>query len=134
MARTRGGQAIRTGNALEQMVVGSLSAHGYWGVPCRTCEGHPGRHGSGVLIENVPYETSYGGGGRTDFLNSSDRYNLRTRAGCKWRRTAGSADEKFPHAYPGRVEAMAGRGVMILIDGAGYRGEALQELRHVASG
>lgn len=133
MARTQGGQANRTGNVLEQVVVSTLSAHGFSIVPYRSYEQAPDKYGSEVLIRNVPYTTLYGGRGRTEFLISSDRYNLRTRVECKWQQTAGSVDEKLPHAYLSCVEAMEEDDVIILIDGAGFRAEALQWLRRVAS-
>ena len=67
MARSQGGQANKTGNVLEQVVISTLSAHGFQVVPFREYQRKPDAFGSELLLRNVPYTTLYGGRGYTEF-------------------------------------------------------------------
>ncbi|MGQ0658093.1 MAG: PD-(D/E)XK nuclease superfamily protein [Chromatiales bacterium] len=133
MTRSQGGQANKTGNVLEQVVVGTLTAHGFETVAFREYERHPDRYGNELLLRNAPYTTLYGGRGYTEFLIRSDRYSLRTRVECKWQQGAGSVDEKLPYTYISCVETIDEHDIIILVDGKGFREGAVAWLRNVAS-
>lgn len=132
MARSQGGQANKTGNVLEQVVVSALSVHGFEMVAFREYEHHSERYGKELLLRNVPYTTLYGGRGYTEFLVLSDRYQIRTRIECKWQQGAGSVDEKLPYTYLSCAESMDENDIIILIDGKGFRDGAIDWLRNVA--
>ncbi|MFO1436527.1 MAG: PD-(D/E)XK nuclease superfamily protein [Gammaproteobacteria bacterium] len=133
MTRSQGGQANRTGNVLENVVIGTLSTHGLEVVQFKDYERRPLIYGQELLLRNVPYRTLYGGKGRTEFLIRSARYQLCTRVECKWQQSAGSVDEKLPHAYLSCVEAIDEDDVIIMIGGNGFRPEAVNWLRQVAN-
>ena len=129
---TQGGQANKTGNILEQLVVGTLTAHGFTTVKHSEYIKHPEKYGHELLLRNVPYTTLYDGRGFTEFLLVSHKFNLKIRIECKWQQTAGSVDEKLPHVYLSAVGAIPENEVIILIDGKGFREGAITWLKNVA--
>jgi hypothetical protein len=129
---TQGGQANKTGNVLEQLVVGTLSAHGFPNIKYSDYTKKPARYGGELLLRNVPYTTLYDGRGFTEFLLKSQKYNLEIRIECKWQQSAGSVDEKLPHVYLSAIEAVPENDVIILIDGNGFRDGAISWLKNIA--
>ncbi len=132
MPRSQGGQANKTGNVLEQVVISALNAHDFVMVPYREYEHHQEKYGKELVLRNVPYTTLYGGRGYTEFLILSERYNVRTRIECKWQQGAGSVDEKLPYTYLSCAESMDENDIIILIDGKGFRDGAVDWLRNAA--
>ncbi|MGE0388006.1 MAG: PD-(D/E)XK nuclease superfamily protein [Gammaproteobacteria bacterium] len=132
MARTQGGNAVRTGNVLEAVVTGTFTAHGFQCVAFNAWQKAPENFSRELLLHNVPYTTIYGGRGFTEFQVASERHNLLARIECKWQQTTGSVDEKLPYTYLSCVEAIPEPFVIILIDGDGFRPGAIQWLRDAA--
>ena len=126
---TQGGQANKTGGVLEQLVIGTLTAHGFTPIRFSDYAKTPEKFGSEVLLRNAPYTTLYSGRGDTEFLLLSQRYNLKTRIECKWQQKAGSVDEKLPYLYLSCVHCVPENHIIILIDGKGFREGAVQWLR-----
>lgn len=125
-------QANRTGNTLENTVVGVLSSKGLQLVYYREYQKHPELHGGELLLRNVPYMTIYGHPGNTEFLIRSSRYNLEVRIECKWQQVPGSVDEKFPYLYLNCIEAMPERDIIIILGGGGAKAGAITWLRNTS--
>jgi len=130
---SQGGQANKTGKVLEELVVSTLTAHGFQVASFQNYSKHPAQYGAEVALRNVPYRTLYGGRGYTEFLVQSERYGLRTRIECKWQQKAGSVDEKLPHTYLSCIEAMEENDIIVLIGGKGFRDGAVNWLRSAAA-
>lgn len=130
---TQGGQANKTGNVLEQLVVGTLRTHGFAEILYSEYKKRPETFGNEILLRNAPYTTLYHGRGFTEFLLISERYALRARIECKWQQKPGSVDEKLPYLYLSCIDAMPEDEVIILIDGPGFREGAVQWLKDAAS-
>ncbi|MCZ6803369.1 MAG: 4-diphosphocytidyl-2C-methyl-D-erythritol kinase [Proteobacteria bacterium] len=128
---TQGGQANKTGNVLEQLVIGTLSAHGFPAVKHSDYKKNPNDYDNELLLRNVPYTTLYGGRGFTEFLLKSHKYDLEIRIECKWQQKPGSVDEKLPHVYLSAVNAIPEDNIIILIDGKGFREGAIQWLKNI---
>lgn len=132
MTKSQGGQANKTGSALERLVPSTLTTRGFVTMLYREYRNNPEAHGSELLLRHVPYTTLYGTNGHTEFLLLSERYNLRTRIECKWQQQGGSVDEKLPYTYLSCIEAMPESHIIILIDGNGFRPGAKEWLRKAA--
>ena len=130
---TQGGQANKTGNVLEQLVVGTLTVHGFNLVKYSEYIKNKGKYGTELLLRNVPYETLYNHRGYTEFLLKSDKFNLNIRIECKWQQKGGSVDEKLPYVYLSAIYAVPENDVIILIDGKGFRDGAVNWLVNSAS-
>lgn len=129
---TQGGQANKTGNVLEQLVVGTLTAHGFSTVLYSEYNKDPQSHGNELLLKNMPFTTLYNGRGFTEFLLVSEKHTLKVRIECKWQQKAGSVDEKLPYVYLSCIEAIPEDDVIILIDGKGFRDGAINWLKDAA--
>lgn len=129
---TQGGQANKTGNVLEQLVISTLSAHGFASVKYSEYHKNKENFGEELLLKNVPYTTLYNGRGFTEFLLISEKFNLEIRIECKWQQTAGSVDEKLPYVYLSAIEAIPENEVIILIDGPGFRDGAINWLKEAS--
>lgn len=129
---TQGSQANKTGNVLEQLVVGTLGAHGFNSVKYTEYVKNPEKYGKELLLRNVPFTTLYNGRGFTEFLLLSEQYDLKTRIECKWQQKAGSVDEKLAYVYLSCIEAIPEDNVIILIDGDGFRDGAIKWLKDAA--
>ena len=129
---TQGGQAKKTGNVLEQLVISTLSAHGFPVIKYSDYLKTPEKYDEELLLRHVPYKTLYGGQGYTEFLLKSQKFELEIRIECKWQQIAGSVDEKLPHVYLSAIEAVTENDVIILIDGDGFRDGAIPWIRHIA--
>ncbi len=128
---SQGGKARKTGSILEQLVIGTITAHGLTLVSYRDYASAPDKYGDELLLRNVPYTTLYGTKGRTEFLLKSNAYDLNIRIECKWQQGAGSVDEKLPYVYLSCIEAIPENDVIILLDGNGFRSGAKEWLRTV---
>jgi hypothetical protein len=127
--RAQGNMANATGNGLEQFVIDIVEKHGVKPVPYRQWFRSKDKFGQEILIRNYPYTSIYGSEGKTEFLLKSTRLTHDVRIECKWQQAAGSVDEKFPYLYLNCVERMPEQEVIILVDGGGYRKQALQWLK-----
>ena len=56
---TQGDQANKTGNVLEQLVISTLSAHGFPIIKYSDYTKTPAKYGGELLLRNVPYTTLY---------------------------------------------------------------------------
>ena len=129
---TQGGQANKTGNVLEQLVVSTLTTHGFDVVKYSDFEKDKGKFGGELLLKNAPYTTLYNGNGKTEFLLKSSKHDLCIRIECKWQQTAGSVDEKLPYVYLSAIDAIPEDDVIILIDGDGFRDGAIEWIKKVS--
>ena len=129
---TQGGQANKTGNVLEQLVIGTLGAHGFNSIKYSAYIKDESKYGKELLLRNVPFTTLYEGRGFTEFLLLSEKFNLKIRIECKWQQKAGSVDEKLAYVYLSCIEAIPEDDIIILIDGAGFREGAIRWLKNAA--
>lgn len=60
----------------------------------------------------------------------SKKHKYETRIECKWQRSTGSIDEKFPYLYLNCIEAMPEKNIIIIIDGGGCKQGALNWLKN----
>ncbi len=74
---TQGGQANKTGNVLEQLVISTLGAHGFKAVKYSEYTKNSTDYDNELLLKNVPYITLYGGRGFTEFLLLSQKHKLK---------------------------------------------------------
>jgi len=125
---SQGGQANKTGNVLEQMVVGVLRTHDFNAVMFSEYKKTPAKFGTELLLMNVPYTTLYNRQGYTEFLLRSKNHGLNIRIECKWQQTTGSVDEKLPYTYLSCISGMEENDVIILIDGPGFRPGSIEWL------
>ena len=65
---TQGGQANKTGNVLEQLVVGTLETHGFNTLKYSEYAKNKEKYGNELLLKNIPFVTLYNGRGFTEFL------------------------------------------------------------------
>lgn len=128
----QGVQANKTGNVLEQLVIGTLAAHGFDSITFSKYTKNPAKYGKELLLRNVPYTTIYNGRGYTEFLLLSEKFNLEIRIECKWQQKSGSVDEKLAYVYLSCIEAIPEDNIIILIDGAGFREGAIKWIKDVA--
>ena len=131
--RTQGAQANKTGNVLEQLVISTLTTHGFILVKYSEYEKNRNKYGNELLLKNAPYGTLYNGKGKTEFLLLSKKYDLCIRIECKWQQTPGSVDEKLPYVYLSAIDAIPEDEVIILIDGSGFRDGAIDWIKKVSS-
>lgn len=120
--------ANRFGDMLETVVISILQSKGFRVISFKESQSFADI-GEELLIKNVPFTTIYGHPGKTEFLLSSKKHNLKTRIECKWQQVAGSVDEKFPYLYLNCIEAIPENDILILIDGAGAKKGSLQWLK-----
>lgn len=120
-----------TGNQLEVAVQTVLLNKGFEIEMYRKWQKNKEKYGEELLLKNVPFETIYEHKGNTEFLLSSQKYDLRIRIECKWQQVAGSVDEKLPYLYLNMIEAMPERDIMVLIDGEGWKQGAKTWLKKV---
>lgn len=132
MTTTQGGHANKTGSVLENLVVGTITTHGFLVVSYKDYMKNPVKFGEELLLRNVPYTTLYGTKGRTEFLLKSTKFSLNIRIECKWQQGAGSVDEKLPYLYLSSIEAMPENEIILLVDGEGFRPGAKGWIRNIA--
>ena len=130
-----GHKANRTGNVLEKFVEEQLKAQGYdkhWNhknqlFDLRKVAGGK-QYGKQIICGKTIYETD-----RTvDFLViNKARFEHSLIIECKWQQVRGSVDEKYPFLFFNIMKT--GVPTIVLIDGDGYRPEALKFLKDHAS-
>jgi hypothetical protein len=81
----------------------------------------------------VVFPMIYNHKGYTEYLLLSDQYNLQIRIECKWQQTSGSVDENLPYVYLSNIEAMPEHGIMILIDGSGWKAGSIIWLKNAVA-
>ncbi len=131
MERKQGAQANKTGKVLESTVENTCAQHGFISLKYAdyAALGHP--LDGDYLVRDVPYTSIYGHKGKTEFLLISAKRSLRVRIECKWQQASGSVDEKFPYLFE-NCKIMPEPCVIILIDGGGYKPQALDWLKNAA--
>ena len=132
LADSPGTTANRQGRMLENIIRHTLEAKGLETVGYAAWKRDQAAFGGELLITNAPFTTIYGHRGRTEFLLVSERHDLRIRIEAKWQQVGGSTDEKLAYLYLNAIEAMPEPHVIIVIDGGGWRPQAVEWLRHAA--
>lgn len=125
----QGGLANSAGNTLESTVIATLTSKGFTVVSHKEYIKHPEHFGQEVLLLNVPFTTMYGHSGKTEFLLSSERHQLKIRIECKWQQSSGSVDEKIPYLYLNCIENMPEQKIFIIMDGGGAKQGAIAWLK-----
>ena len=126
---TQGGRAVRTGNALERVVLHALDDNKYTFVP---------RHRfipACVLPQPLytrqinAYDSVYGTQVFSDFmLYHPEKWPDRLIIECKWQQSSGSVDEKYPYNVL-NIREQCPCPCIILLDGEGYKPGAAAWLR-----
>ena len=129
MAKGQGGLANSSGNTLETTVIGTLESKGFEVVNFRKWQRKKEKHGSELLLKNVPFISIYDHPGNTEFLLKSAKYQLNIRIECKWQQSSGSVDEKLPYVYLNCIERMPEDHIIVIIDGGGFRPAAVDWLK-----
>lgn len=133
MKENKGAFATQSGHTLESIVITVLQAKGFQVVQYNKYIKTPEKFGDEILIRNVPYTTIYNHPGKTEFLLSSKKYNLKLRIECKWQQVAGSVDEKLPYLYLNCIEKIPETDILIIVDGAGAKKGPVQWLKSVCN-
>lgn len=133
VAETQGATANRQGRMLETTIRHILETKGFTPVSYTRWLKAPEKFGGELLLTNAPFRTIYGHQGRTEFLLQSERLGLKIRIEAKWQQVKGSTDEKLAYLYLNAIEAMPEQHVIIVIDGDGWRRQALAWLRQAAA-
>ena len=128
MAKSQGGKANTGGRVLESTIKSSLETLGFEIVMHSAWTKRPENHGQELLLCNVPYTTIYKHPGTTEFLIRSARLDIEVRVECKWQRSSGSVDEKFPYTYLNCALAVPEDRVIIVYDGGGAKAGAVNWL------
>ncbi|MDP2208705.1 MAG: 4-diphosphocytidyl-2C-methyl-D-erythritol kinase [Bacteroidota bacterium] len=130
---TKSKRTTSSGNLLEQTVKTVCKEKGFKIVKYLDWKKSPERYGDELLLTNVPYDTIYKHGGKTEFLLKSVLYTLEIRIECKWQQVSGSADEKLPYLYLNSIEGMPEKHIVIVIDGNRWKKGAIPWLKEVAA-
>lgn len=131
---TQGGRAVKTGNALERIVLHALDDNGYTFVPPRKflaacCLPQP-LYTRQINIGKSIYGTSL----ISDFmLYHPEKHPGKLVIECKWQQSPGSVDEKFPYNVL-NIRQMYPCPAIILLDGEGYKTGAAAWLRSQVDG
>jgi len=126
-----GARADKTGNSLENFVEDILIRNGYTEFVGPKKQVFIGRHMTGgKQYAKQPWcgQTIYGTDRRCDLLvMNKEQFPDGLIIECKWQESTGSVDEKYPFL----VHNIAKTGVpsIILIDGQGYKRQALEWLK-----
>lgn len=77
-----------------------------------------------IVVKNAPYSTIYGHRSRIEFLVilGAERQII---VEAKRQSTSGSTDEKFPYVYLNAVKNIPDREYVLVLDGNGWKEEAL---------
>lgn len=131
---TQGGRAVRTGNALERVVLHALDDHKYTFVPQR-------RFLAACCLPQPLYtrqmnigKSIYGTKLISDFmLYHPEKHPDKLIIECKWQQSSGSVDEKYPYNVL-NIQQMYPCPAIILLDGEGYKTGAAEWLRKQVDG
>ena len=124
-------KANKTGNQLEQFVASTLESRGYtqfWNHKAQIFENRK-TIGGKQYAEQVPCGTSiYETKRKCDFLVlNKEKFEDGLIIECKWQQSKGSVDEKYPFAVYNIFKI--GVPTIILLDGGGYKKEAMEWLK-----
>lgn len=140
MTETQGAKANKSGKILEQQVTNALAIRGFETIEYKDWvlledEQQSGRR----LICNAPYTSIYSAVGQSDgrsvrhsrseFIISDKQSDTFCRVECKWQAVSGSVDEKLPYLYLNAIEAWHENEIIILIDGNGWKENAIAWLK-----
>ncbi|MGB9179624.1 MAG: PD-(D/E)XK nuclease superfamily protein [Pyrinomonadaceae bacterium] len=131
---TQGGRAVKTGNALERVVLHALNDNHYTFFPPKQflpacCLPQPLYTKQIYAMEGI-----YGYMLRHDFmLYHPEKWPNKLIIECKWQQGRGSVDEKYPYNVLNIQEKYSCPAV-ILLDGAGFRSGAGAWLRSKVDG
>ena len=140
MTDTQGGKANKSGKILEEFVTNTLTSRGFRTISHKSWLNLPEQGKSGrYLINNAPYTSIYSTVGenagkttrqsRSEFIIADDQSDTFCRVECKWQAVSGSVDEKLPYLYLNAVEAWQESEIIILIDGNGWKNNAIAWLK-----
>ena len=126
-----GSKATKTGNALEKFVQQSLIDHGYvefWNHKKQLFNNRNIVGGKQYSKQLVVGKTIYETDRLADFfVFNRDRFPNDLIIECKWQQSGGSVDEKYPLLVFNIVKL--GIPTVILLDGGGYRAQAMSWLK-----
>lgn len=140
MAKSQGTKANESGKILEQQVTNALVLKGFEAIDYKTwIRLSLAKQRGRKLISNAPYTSIYSSIGettgakirlsRSEFLISDDQSDTFCRVECKWQAVSGSVDEKLPYVYLNAIEAWPEKEIIILIDGQGWKQNAIGWLK-----
>ena len=140
MAKSQGAKANESGKILEQQVTNALVLRGFETIDYKMWMGLLSAEQRGrKLISNAPYTSIYSSIGetigakirpsRSEFVISDDQTDTFCRVECKWQAVSGSVDEKLPYVYLNAIEAWPEKEIIILIDGQGWKPNAIGWLK-----
>ena len=119
---------VNNGSNLESFVNGTLSNLGFINIDFKTWEKTKPK--GKYLIKHFPYTSIYETKCKTEFLIQDDDRFIRIE--CKWQQVSGSVDEKFAYMYLNAVCKWQENEIILLIDGNGYRQNALEWIKNSA--
>jgi hypothetical protein len=131
---TQGGRAVRTGNALERVVLHALDDNHYTFVP-------PRKFLAACCLPQPLYtrqinacDSVYGTQVFADFmLYHPEKWPDKLIIECKWQQSSGSVDEKYPYNVL-NIREQYPCPAIILLDGEGYKPGAAEWLRRQVDG
>lgn len=131
---TQGGRAVRTGNALERVVLHALDDNKYTFIPHRQflaacCLPQP------LYTRQInACDSVYGTQVFADFmLYHPQKWPNKLIIECKWQQSSGSVDEKYPYNVL-NIREQYPCPAIILLDGEGYKAGAAAWLRRQVDG
>ena len=132
--RTQGGRAVKTGNALERVVLHALTDNRYTFI-------QPNKFLAACCLEQALFTKQmyltkgiYGLMLRHDFmLFHPEKWPDKLIIECKWQQGRGSVDEKYPYNVLNVKERYVCPAI-ILLDGAGFKAGAGEWLRAQVDG
>ena len=132
---TQGGRAVKTGNALERVVLHALEDNKYTFVPQRRFIAAAGCLEQPIYTKQIVAAKSiYGRPLKLDFMiYHPEKHPNKLIIECKWQQRKGSTDEKYPYNVLNIRENYPAP-VIILLDGAGFRSGAGGWLRAQVDG
>lgn len=128
-----GAIATSSGKVLESTVEAVLCAKGIEKVNYTQWIKNKLKYGEELLLKNIPYTSIYQHETKTEFLLSSEKYQINARIECKWQQAAGSVDEKFPYLFLNYTQQVQEPLVIVLLDGGGAKKGAVHWLRQACA-
>lgn len=128
--------ANKNGSTLEKTVESLFAQRGFDIVQNREyikndTKKQPTVYSPNLVLKNTPYDSMYGHVARSEYVVKSLVYpDLKIE--CRWQQVSGSVDEKFPYLYLNSLRSTEDN-IILLIDGDGYKYEALEWLKYVVS-
>lgn len=126
-----GGKANRTGGILEKFVDTALRERGYtefWNHKVSVFENRKALGGKQFVKQPIVGQTIYNKSRKCDFLViNREKFPDDLIIECKWQQVGGSVDEKYPFLLFNILKT--GIPTIILLDGSGYKAEAMKWLK-----